>query len=268
MKALAAQLIHFHRNDRGMLDGLTLLTETRASGQPRASDEDAEIVLKFLLNRFPCYVVLDAIDECAEQHLLLSRISLMCENLDAKILMFSRPDISLPWRYLLALKLLESCNVPDIELFLEDELRKAIQLGLFGCPEESYHQITSQPDASGSRRAENSPNHSADSSNLTWGERCRQRVRLDEQQDSHLADSSYVPYESTLNPFEAPPSKRADSDFADCATDLAIIARGGSSTDIADLRSICARIAAQSKGMFLWAKLLTKYLGSFWSSLP
>ena len=191
MKAFVAQLIHFYRNDRGMLDGLTLLTETRISGQPRASDEDAEIVLKFLLNRFPCYVILDAIDECAEPLSLLSRISLMCENLDTKILMLSRPDISLPWKYVVAkdkfkvVKLSESCNVPDIELFLEDELGKAIQLGLFGSPEERYHRTFSMLETDSRRRAEEFPHYSAESSTLTWRERPKYGGRLEEQPARH-----------------------------------------------------------------------------------
>ncbi len=268
MKALAAQLIYSYRNDRGMLDGLTLLTETRISGQPQASDEDAEIVLKFLLGRFPCYVVLDAIDECAEPPSLLSRISLMCENLDTKILLLSRPDISLPWQYKVAkekfkvFKLSESCNVPDIELFLEDELGKALQIGLFGCPEENYHQTTFQPESDSRRRAEHFPYGSAESSILTWRERHRERVRLEEQRNSHLANPSYVAYGMDLNQPEAPFSRHAESDFSDCATDLVTIARGGSSTNMANLKSVCSKIATQSKGMFLWAKLLIKYLVS------
>lgn len=268
MKAFVAQLIHFYRNDRGMLDGLTLLTETRISGQPRASDEDAEIVLKFLLNRFPCYVILDAIDECAEPLSLLSRISLMCENLDTKILMLSRPDISLPWKYVVAkdkfkvVKLSESCNVPDIELFLEDELGKAIQLGLFGSPEERYHRTSSVLETDSRGRAEKFPHYSAESSTLTWRERPRYRGRLEEQPARHTADSSYVPYESILDEFDAPLSGPAESDFTDCAIELATIAHGGPLADMADLKSICARIATQSKGMFLWARLLTKYLSS------
>ena len=65
-----------------------------------------------------------------------------------------------------------------------------------------------------------------------------------------------------LNLLEAPFPRRAESDFSDCAADLVTIARGGSSTDMANLKSVCSKIATQSKGMFLWLKLLIKYLVS------
>ena len=237
MKALASQLIHSYRNDRAMLDGLTLLTETRISGQPRASDEDTQDIIKFLFDRFPCYIVMDGVDECADQHVLLSQISHLRKVANFKILLLSRPDTDFPYMYRIArhhfkvIKLSESQNLPDIGRFLIDAIGKAIDLELFGQRSSTYNDKG----------------------------RILPIQDLPQPKDSNLSQSE-SPGDQPWDLYKG--TKIGYITFDDCADDLASMIKGELPFETSRFHLICAKVAARSSGMFLWAKLLVNYLNS------
>ena len=294
IKALASQLIYLHRNDRNILDGLTLLTETEISGQLRASGDDAERVIQFLLDRFPSYIILDAVDECSDPHLLLIHISYLCENVDSKILLLSRPDINLPWRYRVAEDLFrvirpsESHNLPDISRFLEDEVRKAIKLGLFEnfdwesepeirmpVPEDmtSLENVDYNPSQTRSqhgrslerRTAQDGPRAVWEDSDFSSSQNSHFRESGRRQRRESLADpieSSYHASDSFGGHIADRCLRSRSNMFDECSVALAQWGQARESHDDLELQQLCAIIATQSKGMFLWARLLVNYLNS------
>jgi hypothetical protein len=73
-RALAAQLIHIHRNERLTMDALAILFDRNADGQQFASDDAVDVVLRILLQHCPTYLVIDGVDECSDSQEFLSAL--------------------------------------------------------------------------------------------------------------------------------------------------------------------------------------------------
>ncbi|KAF2184456.1 hypothetical protein K469DRAFT_185232 [Zopfia rhizophila CBS 207.26] len=138
LRALAAQLVHSHRDDRNTLDALALLVR-EASGQERASFDDAVATLRLLLRQHSTFLVIDGIDECSDSELLLTLIPELCRNSDCRVVILSRPDIPIPLEYQEwasgashILYLNDSPNAADIESYITLNLSTMADQGFFG----------------------------------------------------------------------------------------------------------------------------------------
>ncbi|KAF2117823.1 hypothetical protein BDV96DRAFT_570977 [Lophiotrema nucula] len=137
-RALAAQLVHAHRTDRRTLDALALLMR-RTTGQQKASSDDALAVLSILLRQHPTFLVFDGIDECNDVELFLTMIPELCRISDCRVILLSRPTLSIPLEYQQwasksphVVSLDDSHNAADIASYVTDHLNQMADQGYFG----------------------------------------------------------------------------------------------------------------------------------------
>ena len=98
-RALAAQLIHIHRNAEAVMDALYILFDEQAGGQRQASANEVEAVLKILLQQWPAFLVIDGVDECSDSTDFLRNLWAILNESDCKILLLSRPNLEFPHSY-------------------------------------------------------------------------------------------------------------------------------------------------------------------------
>ncbi|OCL01351.1 hypothetical protein AOQ84DRAFT_383830 [Glonium stellatum] len=138
LHAIAAQLVHAHRDQRITMDAIALLLGNRPSDQ-HASYDDTVAVLCLLLRQYPTFIVIDGIDECSDAQLLLTTISDIIRGVDCRVVLLSRPDTdylqeyedreqSMPYVF----SLNKAHNLEDIGLFLGANLNNMATEGLFG----------------------------------------------------------------------------------------------------------------------------------------
>lgn len=137
-RALAYQLVHIHRNDRSTLDAISLIMR-KTPPQSKASSDDVLNVLSLLLQQHPTFMVIDGIDECSDVSLFLESLPEACRRSDARIILFSRPEIQIPNEYqrwasdtphIVALN--EESNKQDIETYVTETLSHLALQGFFG----------------------------------------------------------------------------------------------------------------------------------------
>jgi hypothetical protein len=90
-RALAAQLIHFHRREPATMDALAVIFDKFSDGQEHASGDDVDAVLRILLQQCQTYLVIDGVDECTDSSAFLSTLSQIMVEVDCKVLLLSRP---------------------------------------------------------------------------------------------------------------------------------------------------------------------------------
>ena len=132
------QLVHAHRHDRKTLDALALLMRKTAI-QEKASSDDVLAVCSLLLRQHSTFVVIDGIDECSDPDLFLTLLPELCRKSDARVLLFSRPNIKIPLMYQKwasdaphIISLEETQNAADIYCYVTENLNSMADQGFFG----------------------------------------------------------------------------------------------------------------------------------------
>ena len=150
VRALAVQLVHAHRMAKPTLSALGLLIK-KTSGQQKASFDDAVAVLRLLLKQHSTFIIIDGLDECADYDLFLSLAFEFCQSSDCRIIILSRPTITIPMQYQNnvnelphVLQLHESHNASDIESFITSNLDWMARQGLFGSNIHSLLSVGSE----------------------------------------------------------------------------------------------------------------------------
>jgi hypothetical protein len=138
LRAVAAQLIHARRKERITIDALCMLIDTTGSGQLCASNKDVQEVLTLLMEQYPTYLVFGGVDECVDSGPLLSKVFEVCQIVDSKVLLLSRPNQVFPISYrrvrdhLWVVQLPTLDNTEDIRSFLGENLENMFLEELFG----------------------------------------------------------------------------------------------------------------------------------------
>lgn len=95
-RALAAQLIAIHRNEDPVMDALLILFDKDAGGQQQASANEIYAVLRILMQQWPTFLVIDGVDECSDSSEFLNDLWNILTDLDCRVLLLSRPDLTFP----------------------------------------------------------------------------------------------------------------------------------------------------------------------------
>ncbi|KAK5655984.1 hypothetical protein OQA88_5122 [Cercophora sp. LCS_1] len=125
-RAILSQLIHGCRQQRDVIDALSVLYEESSMGQRTASEEEVMQCLLLLLPRFSGIVLLfDGIDECNNSYSFLESMGSLCTETCTKSLLLGRPNIELPkdLRDLSYFDINHFHNYDDIVLYLTPEIQ-------------------------------------------------------------------------------------------------------------------------------------------------
>jgi hypothetical protein len=121
-RALLAQILHAHRQENDLVDMFIFSMNEISSGQMVASDDELGELLRMYLRTCDkkCFIILDGIDECSENEVLIQQLIRLKDESGIKILLFSRPNIAL-----LSRTVLEERQLPigrnttrDIKIYL------------------------------------------------------------------------------------------------------------------------------------------------------
>jgi hypothetical protein len=135
---MAYQLLQLHRNDHSTLDAVCLLLR-KTSFREHANTDEVIDVLTLLLRQHPTYITIDGIDECSDIGSFLTLLARLCRGSDARVILFSRPDLKIPLEYqkwasdaphIFPLK--SQHNAVAIEKYLTPELNRLADQGFFG----------------------------------------------------------------------------------------------------------------------------------------
>lgn len=144
LQSIASQLVNYHRRNKLTIDALEILMNEIGSGQHQASMDDVLALLGILLRQHPTFLVIDAVDECENAVTFLELLKKLCRSNDCRVLLLSRPTITLPlWFTSLKSEDVESCvfslpvslNFSDIKSFLDHHLSCMADGHLFGLDE-------------------------------------------------------------------------------------------------------------------------------------
>lgn len=135
---MSHQLLQLHRNDHSTLDAVCLLLR-KTSFREHANTDEVLDVLTLLLRQHPTYIAIDGIDECSNTEVFLGLLARLCRGSDARVILFSRPDLKIPLEYqkwasdaphIFSLK--SPHNAMAIENYLTPELNRLADQGFFG----------------------------------------------------------------------------------------------------------------------------------------
>ncbi|PZD26611.1 FCP1, TFIIF-interacting CTD phosphatase, NLI-interacting factor, partial [Pyrenophora tritici-repentis] len=136
--SMACQLLQTHRHDRKTLDAICLLLR-KTSFREHANADEVLDVLSLLLHQHPTFIVIDGADECSDTESLLSSLAKLCRVSDARVLLFSRPDMKIPLEYQKwasdaphILPLVNKDNAAAINHCVVQDLNRMADQGFFG----------------------------------------------------------------------------------------------------------------------------------------
>ena len=105
----------------------------------KASSDDVLSILALLLRQHPTFIVIDGVDECSDVGLLLQYIPQICRRSDTRVVLFSRPNITIPLDFHKwpsdgpnVIVLQNSSVERDVETFLSQNLHELADQGYFG----------------------------------------------------------------------------------------------------------------------------------------
>jgi hypothetical protein len=78
-----------------MIDKFSFLRTSLSEGSSIASVTQLAELMKMCLSSFDSFLVLDAIDECRDHETLMRLVLWLCGNSTTKILLLSRPNVTL-----------------------------------------------------------------------------------------------------------------------------------------------------------------------------
>jgi NACHT domain-containing protein len=135
-RAVLAQLWQqMTKFDEDVVDTFLMYRESHPTGQAVASANEVFAVLQLLVHRLDqLTLVVDGMDECEDQLLFLSRLSILFDGpAKTRVALFSRPTVTLPpflAAYTDTLELHEALNLEDIEAFLRPRIVNLERSGL------------------------------------------------------------------------------------------------------------------------------------------
>jgi hypothetical protein len=128
-RAILAQLLHLHRNDKILIDILSVLwAKEEATRQPVATDNQVFSLLHLILHRIgQIILIFDGVDECEDKDLFFfTELYRLTEGAHScSILLSGRPTTTVPnafGRGYFLLNLNESQNLLDIERYLRPRI--------------------------------------------------------------------------------------------------------------------------------------------------
>ncbi|KAI9830344.1 MAG: hypothetical protein M1819_005725 [Sarea resinae] len=133
LRAILIQLVHRNQLEKDVVDTVSILMDVTSRGQPHASDDEVQDIVRLYLQKIPNVVlVFDGIDECSELTMFLRALHTMTQETQCRILFLGRPNISFPMQYSqhCRLELDPSANLGDIRLYLRLEVDELMQPGL------------------------------------------------------------------------------------------------------------------------------------------
>lgn len=134
LRAIAAQLLHIHRDDTDSIDSALLLRHSNGSGQVIASDEEIKALLKLYLHRWPkTTLVVDGIDECYNYDDFLKQLSRLVAGTSCRVFLSCRPTVSVRGCFYrhetTVMHLRPDDNMHDIQLYVQLEIRSIFSDG-------------------------------------------------------------------------------------------------------------------------------------------
>ncbi|KAF4462687.1 NACHT domain-containing [Fusarium albosuccineum] len=141
IRALASQVIFFHRHDPTILEIATLVRPWHDTGHQFASDDEVLTILQLILLQAPnCVMVCDGIDECADPESLLRKFdSFAAENKQSRFILLGRPVLNFhrsldqQCQYL---NLEPTQNLDDLKQFIEPKIEELVDTGDLILPQD------------------------------------------------------------------------------------------------------------------------------------
>ncbi|KAG9190705.1 hypothetical protein G6011_08793 [Alternaria panax] len=137
-RTLSRQLLQTHRYDRSTLDAVSLLLRKTSFREHATTDEVMDVLL-LLLRQHPTFIVVDGVDECSDTEMLLTSLAKLCRGSDTRVIVFSRPNLSIPLEYQKwasgaphIFPLTREHNAVAINRFVAPELNRLADQGFFG----------------------------------------------------------------------------------------------------------------------------------------
>lgn len=137
-RAIACQLLETHRYSRRTIDLVCLLLRKTTFRDHALIDEVLD-TLSLLLRQHPTFLIFDGIDECGDVESLLTSLARICRKSDARVILFSRPNIRIPLEYQKwasdaphILSLTHEHNAAAIQEYVTHGLNQLADQGFFG----------------------------------------------------------------------------------------------------------------------------------------
>jgi hypothetical protein len=126
LRAFLAQMFHTKRNDEDVIDRFSFIMEETSSGSPAASRSALLELLQLCIGESESVIfIIDALDECEDpESVNKDLLALINGTNDAKILLFSRPNVSALFKTIPDQQRLNigDLNRADIELYVRAQL--------------------------------------------------------------------------------------------------------------------------------------------------
>jgi hypothetical protein len=129
-----AQLLQHLRHNSALLDKISFAMDEATGGQMKATQGELLELLQICFQAVPgVYIVLDAIDECENSNDLVKQLFQVSVNTSTKVLLFSRPNVSVLCRRINhnnRLRMEKSSMEADIQLYLGRKVEMLLEDGL------------------------------------------------------------------------------------------------------------------------------------------
>ncbi|KAK7427391.1 hypothetical protein QQZ08_006160 [Neonectria magnoliae] len=141
--SILTQFIHRFRNQKDVIDLVSVLYDNNSNGQLTASSNQVMECLVILLTKLNgMTIVIDGIDECFDDNAFLVSLHHLCTTARTKCLVLSRPSIDLPpsFTQFIPLRLDHTNNKEDISRYLTPEIQSLLEQSLIS-PEYGSKKI-------------------------------------------------------------------------------------------------------------------------------
>ncbi|KAK7416638.1 hypothetical protein QQX98_005109 [Neonectria punicea] len=141
--SLLTQFIHRFRNQKDVIDLVSVLYDNNSNGQLTASSNQVmECLVILLANLNGMTVVIDGIDECVDDNAFLTSLHHLCTTARTKCLVLSRPSIDLPpsFTQFISFRLDHTNNREDISRYLTPGIQSLLEQSLIS-PEYGSKKI-------------------------------------------------------------------------------------------------------------------------------
>jgi hypothetical protein len=135
LRAILAQLIHIHKNNKAVIDVASVIWAKDETGQSSISTNEVSSILQILLRRqiIPTILVFDGVDECSDTETFLKSIREIAREADhVSLLFFSRPTVKIsPYfpKDHYSIDLAGSQNLSDMINFATPKIEELLESG-------------------------------------------------------------------------------------------------------------------------------------------
>ncbi|KAI1328432.1 hypothetical protein F5Y16DRAFT_369030 [Xylariaceae sp. FL0255] len=136
MRAILTQLLYHSQFKSKLVDLAIVLKDFQGSGQPIATNDEVMVLLQCFLEKHPTInLVFDGLDECTDIDIFLMRLRAITSSIMSRILLCSRPTITLDTNieiqgeWVGSTQILDLChqeNLEDINAFLRQSLGRLV----------------------------------------------------------------------------------------------------------------------------------------------